>query len=114
VTSTLARDLFSCDEVLVAADLLLNGYSITRDMTVREVTYVHVMLERHNIIWANGLETESFHPDHMDLTALAPDQFAALADTAPDAVLGDQGYGADVRRNINAPEAALLRLSAAR
>lgn len=109
VRSAAARDLFGSDDVLVAAEQLLNGGSVTRDQTLREVTYIHVMLARHNVIWANGLETESFHPGQMDLTSLDPDQFRALVDTLPGLALGGQAYGAEARRNATALEAARLR-----
>ncbi|MFD1808336.1 Hint domain-containing protein [Gemmobacter lanyuensis] len=57
-----ARALFNEAEVLVAAEDLLNDRSIVVDHALREVTYVHILLERHNIVFANGMETESFHP----------------------------------------------------
>jgi hypothetical protein len=104
-----ARALFGTDEVLVAAEYLLNGRSIAVDHQMREVTYFHVLLGRHNVIWANGLETESFHPAHMDLSTLNPDQFDALIGTLPDLQEHAQSYGPDARRSITAPEAARLR-----
>ena len=41
---------------------MINDCSVTVDHALRAVTYVHIPLPRHTIIWANGLETESFHP----------------------------------------------------
>ncbi len=67
VNGQASRALFNTDEVLVAAEDLLNDHSIMVDHSVREVTYIHVLLERHQIIWANGLETESFHPANTGL-----------------------------------------------
>jgi hypothetical protein len=94
-----AQALFNVDEVLVRAQDLLNDGSIRVDHTVRCVTYVHVLLETHNIVWANGLECESFHPDG-----------AALDDAQRDAVQGLVGdYGDVVRRNLTQAEAAILR-----
>ncbi len=109
VRSPAARAMFSVDEVLVAAGHLLNGASITVDRASREVTYIHVLLEHHNVIWANGLETESFHPAHMDLPSLAPAQHRALLQVLPDLAKSAQTYGADVRRHVTASEAAVLR-----
>ena len=54
--------LFNTPEVLVAAGDLANGRTILPDATVREVTYIHLMLANHQVLWANGVETESFHP----------------------------------------------------
>jgi Hint domain len=109
VASHAVRDLFNSDEVLVQAAHLLNGTSVVVDHLLREVTYVHVLLERHNVIWANGLETESFHPAHMDLPSLDADQHASLLEVLPEIAGSAETYGDDVRRNVTAPEAAILR-----
>lgn len=104
-----ARALFSTDEVLVTAEALVNDDSITVDQSLREVTYIHVMLERHNIVWANGLETESFHPAHAALDAIDLDQRAALAAVLPGGLDRPHLYGGFARRNLSAPETAILR-----
>ena len=109
VRSPVANALFRSDEVMVAAEHLTNGRSVTVDRDLRDVTYFHVLLAHHNVIWANGLETESFHPAHMDLSTLNPDQFDALIGTLPDLREGATRYGPDARRNMTATEAARLR-----
>jgi hypothetical protein len=48
-------------EVLVAAVHLVNGGSVVRAPRA-EVTYVHFMLDRHEIVFAEGAETESLDP----------------------------------------------------
>jgi hypothetical protein len=94
-----AQALFNADEVLVRAQDLLNDGSIRVDHSVREVTYVHVLLEAHNIVWANGLECESFHPEG-----------AALDDAQRGVVHGLVGdYGDAARRCLSQAEAAILR-----
>jgi hypothetical protein len=57
-----AQTLFNTDEVLVAARDLIDDARVVRDHTLSEVTYVHLLLPRHEVVFANGLETESFHP----------------------------------------------------
>ncbi len=104
-----ARALFSTDEVLVAAEHLLNGRSIAVDLHLREVTYVHILLACHNVIWANGLETESFHPAHMDLSTLVAEQHAALIEVIPGIAKSAHDYGDDARRSLTTAEAAILR-----
>jgi Hint domain len=94
-----AQALFNVDEVLVRAQDLLNDGSVVRDYAAREVTYVHVLLAAHHIVWANGLETESFHPGG-----------AALDDVQRDVVHGLVGdYGDAARRCLSQAEAAILR-----
>lgn len=104
VQGAIARDLFNCDEVFVGARDLVNGASVIQDKMVREVTYVHILFEDHQVIWANGLQTESFHPTlaHLDET-----QRASLAEVQKRA-----SYGAYARRVLSPSEAAILQYAA--
>lgn len=104
-----AQALFNVDEVLVAAEDLVNDLTVTIDRAVREVTYVHVLLEAHNVIWANGLETESFHPANAALDQVDPVQRDELLGLYPQLMLNPHGYGDYARRNLSSPEAAILR-----
>jgi hypothetical protein len=104
-----AQALFNVDEVLVAAEDLVNDQTITVERGLREVTYVHVLLDRHNVIWANGLETESFHPAHAALDQLDPVQRQGLFGLFPGLDRNPDAYGDPVRRNLSASEAVLLR-----
>lgn len=47
------------DEVLVPADLLVNG-STVQQINCQEITYWHLELDSHDIILANGLPAESY------------------------------------------------------
>ena len=104
-----AQALFGTSEVLVRAEDLLNDGSIAVDHALREVTYVHILLERHNIVFANGIETESFHPSNTALEMIDPVQRAQLLEVAPGVELNPEAYGDYARRNLSASEAALLR-----
>ena len=104
-----AQALFNTAEVLVKAEDLLNDATITVDHTMREVTYVHVMLEAHNIVWANGIETESFHPSNTALDLIDPTQREGLLALRPDIARDPHSYGDYARRNLSGSEAAILR-----
>lgn len=104
-----AQALFNTAEVLVAAEDLVNDVSIAVDHALREVTYVHILLERHNIVWANGLETESFHPSNTALDTIDPAQREGLLTLLPEVAENPQAYGDYARRNLSASEAAILR-----
>ena len=102
-----ARALFGCDEVLARACDLVDYVTIAPDMALHGVTYVHLLFDAHQIIFANGLPTESFHPAH------APDQTLrqhrqALARIAPDLATQPSRYGPTARRYLSQGEAALL------
>ena len=109
VKGAAAQALFNTAEVLVAAENLINDHSITVDYTLREVTYIHVLLGQHNVIWANGLETESFHPSNAALDMVEATQRDGLLRMFPDLAANPQAYGDYARRNLSASEAAILR-----
>lgn len=109
VTGPAARALFNTSEVLVAAEDLVNGGAIAVDHLLREVTYIHILLERHQVVWANGLETESFHPGMAALDGLEARARAELLDLVPGADADPEAYGAPARRNLTGAEAAILQ-----
>lgn len=104
-----AQALFGTSEVLVRAEDLVNDSNIAVDHALREVTYVHILLERHNIVFANGIETESFHPSNTALEMIEPDQREVLLGLVPGVGENPQAYGDYARRNLSGSEAALLR-----
>ena len=104
-----AQALFNTPEVLVAAEDLINDQTVIVDHTLREVTYVHILLERHNIVFANGIETESFHPSNTALDTVEPVQRQALLSILPGVAVNPHAYGDYARRNLSASEAAILR-----
>ncbi|MFN4157539.1 MAG: Hint domain-containing protein [Gemmobacter sp.] len=104
-----ARALFNEDEVLVAAEDLVDGGAIAVDALAREVTYVHVLLERHEVVWANGLATESFHPAAAALDTLDPHDRFALQAILPEIAGDPMSYGDFARRCLTPTEAAILR-----
>lgn len=47
-------------DVLIPARKLVNGATIRQDLSVPAITYVHVELDRHDLLLAEGLAAESF------------------------------------------------------
>jgi hypothetical protein len=109
VNGPAAQALFNTAEVLVAAEDLINDHSIHVDQNLREVTYIHILLERHQVIWANGLETESFHPSNTALDMVEAGQRARLLGLLPGLDRNPHIYGDYARRNLSGSEAAILR-----
>ena len=103
-----AMALFNTPEILVAAKDLINGKTITVDVTVPEVTYIHMLLPDHQILWANGVETESFHPANATLSVLDDSDRARLLAQFPDLEYDPHTYGSYARRNLSATEAAIM------
>ena len=61
IGDNLAELLFGEQEVLVSAKDLVNDRSVTR-CEGGDVTYVHLMFDRHQVVYSAGLATESFLP----------------------------------------------------
>ena len=108
-----ARALFNTDEVLVAARDLVNGQTVSVDTMLREVTYVHLLLPRHQVLWANCVETESFHPAEADLASLDAGDRDRLLTQMPGLEYDPLLYGASARRALSTSEAAILLHEAA-
>ncbi|MCP9483541.1 choice-of-anchor L domain-containing protein [Shimia sp. CNT1-13L.2] len=62
LTSARASLLFGESEVLVKAKDLVNDSTIRRRADGSDVTYVHILFDRHEIVRGNGLDSESYHP----------------------------------------------------
>ncbi|WP_022703655.1 Hint domain-containing protein [Pseudorhodobacter ferrugineus] len=93
-----AELLFGEPEVLVSARALLNDHSITR-APCAEVTYFHLLLDHHEIVFAEGIATESYQHGafagdvdvQAELDALFP---GFLPPTSPSARPSLRGYEA--------------------
>lgn len=103
-----AQALFGNDEVLVAARDLIDDRTVTRDHTVTQVTYIHLLLANHEVVFANGLETESFLPEGEALEAVEQVQRERLIGAMPSLAEAGQGYSAPARRLLSQAEAAIL------
>jgi hypothetical protein len=112
VKGPVAQELFNTSEVLVAAKDLINGDTITVDLKLRAVTYVHLLLDRHQVMWANGIETESFHPASAALKSLDDGDRQRLLAKHPELEYDPHTYGSFARRNLSSSEAAILRHAA--
>ncbi|MFK7746591.1 MAG: Hint domain-containing protein [Roseobacter sp.] len=108
LSGDVAQDLFNTSEVLVAAKDLINGRHIAVDVQARDVTYIHLLLPSHNVLWANGVQTESFHPANTALSSINASDLNALLQRHPDLKFDPHTYGGYARRNLTAPEAAIL------
>lgn len=62
---------FGQPEVLIAAKHLINENTI-RLMPRRMITYVHLAFEHHEVIFAEGIATESLHLGAMAIGVLDP------------------------------------------
>lgn len=104
----LADILFGEGEVLVAAKDLLNGETVER-CPMQEVTYVHIMFDRHQVVFSEGVETESFLPGPQSTHQFDQPVLEEICAIFPelDPLTGD-GYSPSVRHALKSYEAQLL------
>jgi len=83
VTGMLAELMFGAEEVLVPAKHLINHQTIL-PAPCAWVTYVHFLLDGHQIVWGNGCASESLYPGQMAQDALGADAQAEVLALFPE------------------------------
>ncbi|MFY0597552.1 MAG: Hint domain-containing protein [Cognatishimia sp.] len=78
ITSKIAERMFGAPEVLISAIRLTDLPGIFVDEDVQSVTYHHLLLENHQIIFAEGAPTESLLTGAEAMQTLAPEQLEEL------------------------------------
>ena len=108
IRDNLAEILFGEAEVLVAARDLVNDRSVTR-REGGEVEYVHLMFDRHQVVYSEGLETESFLPGPQTCESFEAETVAEICAIFPeiDPETG-RGYSPAARRTLKRYEAGIL------
>ncbi|ASM74036.1 MULTISPECIES: Hint domain-containing protein [Roseobacteraceae] len=109
IRDSLAELLFGEAEVLVAAKDLVNDRSV-RARAGGEVTYVHLMFDKHQVVFSEGLATESFLPGPQTEKSFEQDILNEICALFPelDPSTG-QGYSPAARRTLKHFEADLWR-----
>lgn len=103
-----AELLFGSSEVLIAARDLIDGRAV-RQIEGGQVHYVHFLFDAHQIVWSEGLETESFLPGPQTTHCFEQETVAEICEIFPelDPDTGD-GYGPAARPALRRFEARLL------
>ncbi|MFX0542818.1 Hint domain-containing protein [Roseovarius sp. S4756] len=103
-----AQLYFGRDEVLVPAKHLINDSSI-RQVECDQVEYFHILFDTHEIVLAEGAESESFHPGEIGINAMTEDTRDEIYEIFPQ-LRGDPAhYGPAARTSVNKHEARLLK-----
>lgn len=107
ISSEHAELLFGNSEVLVAAKDLVNDNNI-RIRPGGDVEYFHILLDKHEIIYAEGALTESFHPGEQSLTSFSEDTREEIFDLFPE-LRGDITAYPAARASLKSYEASILK-----
>jgi len=96
--------LFGDNEVIASAKHLINGSTITRQESP-EIEYFHMLFDVHELVYAEGIRTESFHLGLQEWGTLAKESQTEILSIFPKLSAPDfLSYGPTVRRSINAYE----------
>ena len=108
IRDALAELLFGEPDVLVAARDLVNDRSV-RAVSGGEVDYVHILFDQHQVVFSEGLATESFLPGPQITDTFERETVAEICALFPelDPATGT-GYPAAARRTLRPYEARLL------
>ncbi|MEK6216373.1 MAG: Hint domain-containing protein, partial [Boseongicola sp.] len=100
--------LFGSSEVLIAARDLIDGRDV-RQVEGGLVHYVHLLFDHHQVVWSEGLETESFLPGPQTTHCFEEETVAEIREIFPnlDPATGS-GYGPSARPALKSFEARLL------
>lgn len=104
-----AELLYGEPQVLVAAAHLLDDHQVTRARDLDETTYIHLQFDSHELIWSDGMLSESFNPGPQCLASIAPDARAELMELFPDYDLSRGAPNTAVRPMVTGREARALR-----
>lgn len=83
VQSEIANRMFGTPDVLVSARKLTGLPGISISVPKGPVTYVHLILDRHEIVFAAGAPTETLYLGPMALTSLEPEALSEVRAVFP-------------------------------
>ncbi|MBE0454482.1 MAG: Hint domain-containing protein [Roseovarius sp.] len=99
--------MFGESEILVAAKHLVNGQDVCL-VPCATVTYIHIMFDRHEVIYAEGIATESFYASNTALAAVDNPAREELFAIFPELRSAPGRHRETARPCLKAREAALL------
>lgn len=108
VRSTQARLWLNQDEVLVPAKMLIGHMGIEEAPNLSSFDYIHMLFDDHQVIYANNLPTESFHPGHIGLDNFEEEAREELFTLFPSLRSMPETYGKSARYSVKQFEAQLL------
>ena len=94
-------------EVLVPAKHLV-GIAGVEIVDVPSVEYFHMLFDRHEIVFAEGIESESFHPGAVGMNTLSKEAQAEVCSLFPGLLSEPNSYGKSARLSARSFEARVL------
>ena len=98
---------FGAEEVLAAADFMVNDDTIRR-RDQPSVTYYHLLFDTHELVLSGGSWTESYQPGHYSLPGLDAAARWELFELFPSLRTDPNGYGQAARASVKRQQALVL------
>ena len=102
-----AEVLFGEGEILTSAISLQNDSTILRQ-PAKSVEYFHIMFTQHEIVFAAGVPSESFHPGEATLSRMDQQVQQEVYALFPELKDNHAAYGPSAKSSLSAAEANLL------
>jgi Ca2+-binding RTX toxin-like protein len=99
--------MFGQKEALVPAKALINDETVF-PLEGGTVDYFHMMFDRHELVYAEGIPSESFHPGHVGLGSFAEDTREEILTLFPQLREDAGSYSEHVRPSLKVREAKVL------
>ena len=99
--------MFGKPEALVPAKALINDETVFQ-LEGGTVDYFHIMFDRHELIYAEGIPSESFHPGHVGIGSFAEDTREEILHIFPELREDVTAYSEQVRPTLKVREARVL------
>ncbi len=99
--------MFGQKEALVPAKALINDETVF-PLEGGTVDYFHMMFDRHELVYAEGIPSESFHPGHVGIGSFAEDTRQEILSLFPQLREDAEGYSEHVRPSLKVREAKVL------
>ena len=83
---------------------LCNYHSVFTDYNVKSTEYYHILFDNHEIVFSNGLQTESFHPGAVGLGTIEEGCRSELFEIFPELQINPNGFGPSARKSLKVSE----------
>ena len=101
--------LFGQDQVLAPARGLINSRTVVVDQEISESMYIHLLFDEHQVVFVEGVASESFYPCPHSLMSLDGDARDAVFSVFPNLENHPLSYPDAARFALRVNEAKLLR-----
>ncbi|WP_052245279.1 Hint domain-containing protein [Halocynthiibacter namhaensis] len=98
LTGWKAELMFAEHEILVPAKALINDKDVMVDRSKSDITYIHLLFDRHEVLFANEALTESLHAGQLSKGLIPEAARAELFGIFPELRSYENGYGPTARK----------------